>query len=95
MKPQKLTWTKVDQIRAMYRPGEVGFGTLAKRFDVSIQTIKSIIRCDTWPPGKDCGAGHEHNHCQCVGRPLKPSKAAGSQWPCCFSYNPFPSMGNP
>jgi hypothetical protein len=58
MKPQKLTWEKVDQIRGMYRPGEVGFGTLAKRFSVSIPTIKSIIRGETWPLEKDWRKKH-------------------------------------
>ena len=60
MKPQKLTWEKVDQIRAMHLPGVVGFGTLAKRFGVSIKTIKSVIREETWSPEKDYRQDHQY-----------------------------------
>jgi uncharacterized protein YjcR len=52
MKPIKLTWQKVDKIRALYKPGVVGYKTLAKMFGVSVQTIKLIIREEIWRP--DC-----------------------------------------
>lgn len=53
MKPQKLTWEKVDRIRELYTPGEVGYKTLARMFDVHASTIKSIIREETWSPSND------------------------------------------
>jgi uncharacterized protein YjcR len=48
MKSEMLTCVRVDQIRAMYRPGEVGYKTLAKKLGVSVETIKSVVHDKTW-----------------------------------------------
>ena len=52
MKPQKLNWDKVDRIRELYEPGKCGYKTLARMFDVRPETIKSIVRGETWPEEK-------------------------------------------
>jgi uncharacterized protein YjcR len=49
MKPIKLTWERVDAIRALYQPGVVGYKTLAKRYGVSPETIKAIVKNKIWP----------------------------------------------
>lgn len=37
----------------MYKPGEIGYKTLGRMFGVSAETIKSIVREETWKPSKD------------------------------------------
>ncbi len=49
MKPQKLTWKKVDQIRSKHSQGEGGYKTLGRQFGVSAQMIKNIIKNKSWP----------------------------------------------
>ena len=52
MRPRKLTWEKVDRIRRTYKPGEIGYKTLAKEFDVHPETIKAIVKGKSWSKDK-------------------------------------------
>lgn len=53
MNPVKLNWAKVDRIRDLHNPSKgIGYKTLARMFNVSSATIKSIIRGETWPVEK-------------------------------------------
>jgi DNA invertase Pin-like site-specific DNA recombinase len=52
MKPVKLTWEKVDQIRAMHQHGVIGYKTVARQFGVSETTIKAIIKGKIWDETK-------------------------------------------
>jgi hypothetical protein len=49
----KLTWGQVDEIRALYADGNVGKGTLAKKYGVNKCAIKDIIAYRHWNPEND------------------------------------------
>lgn len=44
----RLTETQVREIRAAYRPWVTGYGRLAKRYGVTREAIKDIVRRATW-----------------------------------------------
>lgn len=70
----KLTAEKVADIRALYQPNATRFtpnsaGKLAKRFGVTLRTIKQIVHGDVWgtegavPVARKAGPPAERTHC--------------------------------
>lgn len=43
----KLNWDKVNEIRELYKKGDISFRKLGKLFNVSNCTIQSIIKNNT------------------------------------------------
>lgn len=48
----KLDWRRVKLIRRMHKEGGCTYGDLARQFGVCRDTIKSIVRGETWPESK-------------------------------------------
>jgi len=46
--PTKLTEADVYLLRALYEPGLVGFGSLARRFGIASSTAREIVLRQTW-----------------------------------------------
>ena len=44
----KLTWDQVRQIRELYSKGNIGHRPLGKMFNVSRDTVRKIVRHETW-----------------------------------------------
>jgi len=44
----KLTWAKVHQIRALYRPGKVTYRALGRQFGVHHTVIMDVVHNISW-----------------------------------------------
>ena len=49
----KLDWGRVGLIRQMHKDGKCTYGALVLMFGVTKETIKSIVRGETWPESKN------------------------------------------
>jgi len=52
VKTIKLDWSKVARIRELHNAGGYTYQHLANLFDVKKETIKSVVRGETWPEEK-------------------------------------------